>query len=253
MSSYSDSEMMIVTAARALEGARSVLVGVGLPNIACNLARRTIAQDLELIYESGVFGAQPARLPLSIGDPTIVSGAKSVVAMRDLFLFVLQGGWVDAALLGTAQIDRYGNLNTTVIGPYANPKVRLPGSGGACEIATNARYTLIITRLSQRTFVEQLDFITTVGHKVGDRSRRDLSLPGAGPRTVITDRAIFDFEPDSGEMRLSELHPGFTIEQIQTEVSWELLQSKRVGVTEPPTAVELRIIRDDLDPQGMFR
>ncbi len=253
MSTYSDSEMMIVTAARALVGARTVLVGVGLPNIACNLARRTGAPDLELIYESGVFGAQPARLPLSIGDPTIVSGAKSVYAMRDLFLFILQGGWVDAALLGTAQIDRYGNLNTTVIGPYMKPKVRLPGSGGACEIASNVHYTLIITRISKRTFVEQVDFITTVGHRVRDHSRSDLGLAGVGPRYVITDRAVFDFDPDTGEMRLHQLHPGVSIEQVQTEVSWKLIQSDRVESTTPPSAEELRIIREDLDPQGMFR
>ena len=130
---YSHNELMIVNASRALEGSRVVFVGVGLPNIACNLARRSHSPDIELVYESGVFGAQPARLPLSIGDPTLVSGATSVTSMSDLFMYYLQGGLVDAALLGGAQIDRYGNLNTTVIGPYEQPKVRLPGSGGACE------------------------------------------------------------------------------------------------------------------------
>ncbi|MGD8552640.1 MAG: CoA-transferase, partial [Anaerolineales bacterium] len=157
MSGYSDSEMMIVCAARQLEGVRSVLVGVGLPNIACNLARRTVAPDLELVYESGVLGARPARLPLSIGDPTIVSGARSVFPMPDLFHYLLEGGRIEVGLLGTAQIDRFGNLNTTVIGEYTAPKVRLPGSGGACEIALHAQKTFIITRLSRRTFVEGLD------------------------------------------------------------------------------------------------
>ena len=149
------SEMMIVAAARALAGVRTVFVGVGLPNIACNLARRTVAPDLELIYESGVYGARPARLPLSIGDPTLISGATSVCSMADLFGLYLQGGRVEVAFLGGAQIDRLGNLNTTVIGDYAAPKVRLPGSGGACEIAINAQHVFIIMRLSRRSFVER--------------------------------------------------------------------------------------------------
>src|SRR5512139_296213 len=153
---YTDSEMMIAVAARMLKGARTVFVGVGLPNIACNLARYTVAPDLELIYESGVFGARPARLPLSIGDPTLVTGATSVISMADLFGLYLQRGLVDVALLGGAQIDRFGNLNTSVIGSYAAPKVRLPGSGGACEIAINARHIMMIMRLGKRSFVEKL-------------------------------------------------------------------------------------------------
>ena len=165
--SYTPAEMMITVASRQLAGARTVFVGVGLPNIACNLARYTVAPDLELIYESGVYGAQPARLPLSIGDPTLVTGALSVVSMADLFGLYLQRGLVDVALLGGAQIDRYGNLNTTVIGDYAHPKTRLPGSGGACEIAINARKVFMIMRLKRRAFVEKLDFITSPGHQSG--------------------------------------------------------------------------------------
>ncbi|MEO7912368.1 MAG: CoA-transferase, partial [Roseiflexaceae bacterium] len=161
--SYTPSELMIVAAARALAGVRTVFVGVGLPNIACNLARHTVAPQLELIYEAGVYGARPSRLPLSIGDPTLVSGATSVVSMADLFGLYLQGGLVEAALLGGAQVDRHGNLNTTVIGDYATPKVRLPGSGGACEIAINARRLLYIMRLKRRAFVERLDFVTSPG------------------------------------------------------------------------------------------
>src|SRR5918911_713558 len=153
---YTPSEMMIVAAARALAGVRTVFVGVGLPNIACNLARQTVAPQLELIYEAGVYGARPSRLPLSIGDPTLVSGAMSVVPMADLFGLYLQGGLVEAALLGGAQVDRFGNLNTTVIGDYSAPKVRLPGSGGACEIAINARKILVIMRQAKRSFVERL-------------------------------------------------------------------------------------------------
>src|SRR5689334_23416640 len=168
---FTASEMMIVAAARALAGARTVFVGVGLPNIACNLARYTVAPDIELIYESGVYGAQPARLPLSIGDPTLVTGATSVVSMADLFGLYLQGGLVEVALLGGAQIDRFGNLNTSVIGSYDAPKTRLPGSGGACEIATNARRVFIIMGLKRRSFVVRLDFVTSPGHLSGGSAR----------------------------------------------------------------------------------
>src|SRR5450631_855766 len=191
---YTPSQMMIVLAARALAGVRTVFVGVGLPNIACNLARYTVATDLELIYESGVYGAQPARLPLSIGDPTLVTGATSVISMADLFGLYLQRGLVEVALLGGAQIDRFGNLNTTVIGSYANPKTRLPGSGGACEIAINAQRVYIIMHLKKRAFVEQLDFLTTPGHLSGGIRASQLGIPGKGPQLVITDKALFNFE-----------------------------------------------------------
>src|SRR6266404_8100899 len=161
---YTDSEMMVAVAARVLKGARTVFVGVGLPNIACNLARYTVAPDLELIYESGVYGARPERLPLSIGDPTLVTGASSVVSMADLFGLYLQGGLVEVALLGGAQVDRFGNLNTSVIGSYTSPRIRLPGSGGACEIAINAQRTFYIMQLKKRAFVERLDFLTSPGY-----------------------------------------------------------------------------------------
>src|SRR5215468_6695402 len=158
---FSKSEMMIVAAARELAGQRVCFVGVGLPNIAVNLAKRTIAPDLELVYEAGVFGARPARLPLSIGDPTIVTGATAVTSMFELFAFYLQGGLIDVGFLGAAQIDRFGNLNSTVIGDYADPMTRLPGSGGACEIAINARQVFVIMRLQKRAFVDHLDFLTS--------------------------------------------------------------------------------------------
>lgn len=249
---YTPSELMIVNASRALKGSRVVFVGVGLPNIACNLARRSHSLDLELVYESGVFGAQPARLPLSIGDPTLVSGATSVTSMADLFMLYLQGGLVDVALLGGAQIDRYGNLNTTVVGDYTNPKVRLPGSGGACEIATNAKKILMIMRLKKRAFVEKLDFTTSPGHLDGGNARQRLGLPGSGPGLVITDRALFDFD-DRGEMRLIEVAPGETAESIQAEVGWPLQISPDLKEIAPPTVAELDIIRQDLDPQGLYR
>jgi glutaconate CoA-transferase subunit B len=245
--------MMIVAAARALHGVRTVFVGVGLPNIACNLARRTVAPMLELIYESGVYGARPARLPLSIGDPTLVSGATSVVSMADLFGLYLQRGLVEAALLGGAQVDRHGNLNTTVIGGYATPKVRLPGSGGACEIAINAQRLLYIMRLKRRAFVERLDFVTSPGHLGGGDARRRSGVPGDGPQLVITDKALFDFDNPEREMRLAALHPGVTLEEVRAEVAWPLREAATIGTTPRPTEEELRMVRVELDPQGMYR
>jgi glutaconate CoA-transferase subunit B len=244
---------MIAASARALEGERSVFVGVGVPNIACNLARRTVAPDLELIYESGVFGARPARLPLSIGDPTLVAGATSVFPMSDMFMNYLQGGRVEVAFLGAAQIDKFGNLNTTVIGEYAAPKVRLPGSGGACEIAIHAKKIFIITPLSKRTFVEKLDFTTSPGHlNGGPDARKKLGLPGGGPQLVVTNKAIFTFDQDTGEMVLSTLHPEITFEEVQEDVSWELKSAPDLGTTPPPTREELRIMREELDPDGIY-
>src|SRR5258707_4157985 len=190
---YSASEMMIAVAARMLKGARTVFVGVGLPNVACNLARYTVAPDLELIYETGVYGARPERLPLYIGDPTLVSDAVSVVSMADLFGLYLQRGLVEIALLGGAQIDKHGNLNSTVIGDYAKPKTRLPGSGGACEIATNAQRTFMIMRLKRRAFVEKLDFVTSPGHLTGGDSRPPLGRPAGGPRDMSTREGILHF------------------------------------------------------------
>ena len=250
---YTANELMIVSASRALEGSRVVFVGVGLPNIACNLARRSHSPDIELVYESGVFGAQPARLPLSIGDPTLVSGATSVTSMLDLFMYYLQGGLVDAALLGGAQIDRFGNLNTTVIGEYAQPKVRLPGSGGACEIAINAKKILMIMRLKRRAFVDKLNFQTSPGHLHGGTAREELRLPGAGPQLVITDRALFDFDNPQREMTLIQLAPGETAETIQQDVGWPLRISPDLHEVTPPSVEELDIIRRQLDPGGMYR
>jgi len=250
---YTPSELMIVNASRALEGSHVVFVGVGLPNIACNLARRSHSPDMELVYESGVFGAHPARLPLSIGDPTLVSGATSVTSMTDLFMYYLQGGLVDVALLGGAQIDQYGNLNTTVISDYAKPKVRLPGSGGACEIAINAKKIFMIMRLKGRAFVERLDFLTSPGHLDGGDARQRAGLPGNGPELVITDRALFDFANPEREMTLIEIAPGETVASIQADVAWSLRVSPALKEMTPPQPAELEIIRQQLDPEGMYR
>lgn len=252
-STYTPSEMMIVTAARALEGVRTVFVGVGLPNSACNLARRTVAPDLELIYESGVYGARPARLPLSIGDPTLISGATSICSMSDLFGLYLQGGRVEVAFLGGAQIDRFGNLNTTVIGDWEQPKVRLPGSGGACEIATNAQRVFIIMRLKKRAFVEELDFRTSPGLLGGRDERERLGLSGAGPQLVVTDKCLFRFNSVAKEMTLESLYPGVTPEEVQDDVGWELRVAGDLQEAAPPGTEELRLLREELDPQGLYR
>lgn len=251
--SYTASEMMIVTAARALAGVRTVFVGVGLPNIACNLAQRTVAPDLELIYEAGVFGARPSRLPLSIGDPTLVSGSLCTTSMADLFGYYLQGGRVEVGFLGGAQVDRFGNLNTTVISSYARPKVRLPGSGGACEIAIHAHRLFYIMRLSKRAFVAKLDFLTSPGFLDGGEARRKYAMPGSGPRLVVTDKALFDFDSPDHEMRLVSLHPGVDLDEVRSAVGWPLRIADEMGQTPAPTAAELECVRIELDPAGLYR
>jgi glutaconate CoA-transferase subunit B len=252
---FSKSEMMIVAAARELAGQRVCFVGVGLPNIAVNLAQRTVAPDLELVYEAGVFGARPARLPLSIGDPTIVTGATAATSMFELFAFYLQGGLIDVGFLGAAQIDRFGNINTTVIGDYAQPTTRLPGSGGACEIAINARQVFVIMRQSTRSFVERIDFRTSPGNLGGaaesERIRREQGWLGHGPSLVVTDVGIYHFD-ETGEMRLDSVHPGATVDQARGSIGWDLKVAAEVASTPPPTADELRLIRDELDPDGTY-
>jgi len=253
MDEYTPSEFMIALSSRALAGEKVVFVGVGLPNIACNLAKRTVSPDLELVYESGVFGARPERLPLSIGDPTLVSGAKSVCSNAELFSHYLQAGRIEVAFLGAAQIDRFGNLNTTVIGEYNKPKVRLPGSGGACEIAIHAKKIFMIARLSKRTFVEKLDFYTSPGHLSGRMGERaELGIPGSGPQLVVTDMAIFGFDSGTNEMVLNFLRPGVTVEEVQTQISWPVTVSENLKNADPPTAEELRLIREELDPGRIY-
>ncbi len=253
---FSSAEMMIVAAARELAGQRVCFVGVGLPNIAVNLAQRTVAPDLQLVYESGVFGARPARLPLSIGDPTIVTGAVAVTSMLELFGYYLQRGLVDVGFLGAAQIDRFGNINTTVIGDYARPRTRLPGSGGACEIAINARQVFVIMRQSTRSFVERIDFRTSPGNLGGAeaaaRTRREQGWMGSGPSVVVTDLGIYHFDQD-GEMRLDSLHPGATLDQVRGSMGWEVRTATDLARTLPPTSEELRLIREELDPSGDHR
>jgi len=226
-------------------------VGVGLPNLACNLARRTHAPSLRMIYEAGVIGAQPERLPLSIGDPTLVSGATGVCSMYDIFTLYLQRGNVDVGFLGGAQIDRFGNINATVIGSYNKPKVRLPGSGGSMEMAAWANRCYVMTPHQKRRFPEKVDFCTSAGFLGGRKEREAARLRGGGPQAVVTDLGIL--EPDeSGELALAALHPGASVEQAQANTGWPLKVSENLRYTEPPTDFELKILREELDPQGIY-
>lgn len=245
---YSRSEMMIVASARQLAGERVCFVGIGPPNIACNLAKRTIAPQLELVYEAGVYGADPQRLPLSIGDPTLVTGAVSVSNMFELFAYYLQRGLVDVAFLGASQIDRFGNVNTTVIGDYAAPKVRLPGSGGACDIAINARKLFVIMPQSTRSFVDHVDFVTSPGHLAEGRPE---AWPGRGPAVVVTGLGVYKFS-ESGEMYLASLHPGVTVGDVSANCAWDMTVAEDLVETPQPSDEELHLIRADLDPNGIY-
>ena len=251
MNAATRTELMIVAASRELAGRRVCFVGVGLPNIAVNLAKRTIAPDLELVYEAGVFGARPARLPLSIGDPTIVTGATAVTSMFELFSFYLQGGLIDVGFLGAAQIDRNGTINTTVIGDYGQPKTRLPGSGGACEIAINAREVFVIVRQSPRSFVERVDFRTSPGNAGQSGASSREGWLGKGPSVVVTDLGIWHFH-ENGEMRLDSVHPGVTLDEVRASVGWDPQIAPDLETTPAPTGDELRLIREELDPEGMY-
>lgn len=248
---YSSAELMIVNAARLLKDDDVVFVGVGQPNLACNLAKRTHAPNLVMIYEAGVIGAEPERLPLSIGDPTLVSGALSVVSMYDIFANYLQRGNVDVGFMGGAQIDRYGNINATVIGGYEHPKVRLPGSGGSQEIAAWANRCYIMTPHQKRRFPEKVEFMTSAGYIGGGSDRARAGLRGGGMAGVVTDIGML--EPDkTGEMILTALHPGKTVEEAKTNTGWDLKVAEQVNVTKPVTKKELKILREELDPTGIY-
>jgi glutaconate CoA-transferase subunit B len=248
---YTQNELMIVASARLLAGVRNCFVGVGLPNVVCNLAQRTVAPELQLVYESGVFGARPRRLPLSIGDPTLATGSTAITSMFELFAFYLQAGLIDVAFLGGAQIDRFGNLNTTVIGDYDRPKVRLPGSGGACEIAIHARKILVIMRQAPRSFVERLHFRTSPGHSGDPAHDRARGWSGSGPTNVVTDLATFGFDDGTGEMTLSTLHPGVSLDDVRASMGWEPRVADDLVETPAPTDDELRLLREELDPEGI--
>ncbi len=249
--SYSSAELMIVNAARLLKDGDVVFVGVGQPNLACNLAKRTHAPNLVMIYEAGVIGAEPERLPLSIGDPTLVSGSLSVVSMYDIFANYLQRGNVDVGFMGGAQIDKYGNINATVIGEYGHPKVRLPGSGGSQEIAAWANRCYIMTPHQKRRFPEKVEFMTSAGFINGHNDRAARGLRGGGMVGVVTD--IGFMEPDeTGEMVLTALHPGKTVEEARANTGWNLKSAEQVKTTRPVTKKELNILHTELDPTGIY-
>ena len=251
MPEYTPSELMVIVAARELKDKESVLVGVGIPNLAANLAMRLQAPHLNMVYESGAVGSNPTRMPLSIGDPCLVTGAKSVCSMYEQFAYYLQGGRIDVGFLGGAQIDKYGNINSTVIGSYKSPKVRLPGSGGACDIASNVKKIIVITPHEKRRFVEKVDFRTSPGFLDGKQNWKQLKLQGGGPYAVITDLCTMKFDDVTGEMTLVSLHPGVTVEKVQESTPWKLKTAQNIQQTPAPSEKELAVVRA-LDPDRTY-
>ena len=242
---WTPEEVMAVVGSRSLRDGMSCFVGIGLPSTVANLARLTHAPNLFLVYESGVLGSKPTKLPLSIGDGELATTADSVVPVPEMFNYWLQGGHIDIGYLGAAQIDRFGNLNTTVIGnDYHRPKVRLPGAGGAPEIASHCREVTVIMRHLARAFVPELDFLTSVGlgETPGERDR--LGFTGRGPQTVITDLGVLEPHPEYRELTLVAVHPGVTIKEVQAQTGWPLRLSPHVEETAPPTDYELAVLRD---------
>lgn len=251
MKPYTTSELMVARAARELKDGDVVFVGIGVPSLAVNLAYRMHAPGLCMIYESGAVGCVPKRLPISIGDPCLVTGSLGVVSMFDVFNLYLQNGLIDVGFLGGAQVDRFGNINSTVIGDYHKPKVRLPGSGGACEVAALARKVVIVIDNSKRTLPGKVDFITSPGYLGGGKERESLGLAG-GPELVITDMGVYRFTPDDHEMVLTSHHPGVSVETIKENIGWDVKVADDLTETQPPGPEEIRIIREELDPQGIF-
>src|SRR5215468_3537363 len=242
--SYSAVEMMTVSAARALANDDVCFVGIGLPSAACNLARHTHAPRLRLVYESGTIEARPTVLPLSIGDGELCETALTTVSVPEMFRYWLQGGRITVGFLGGAQIDRFANLNTTVIGPYEKPKTRLPGGGGAPEIASACGEIFIIMNQSPRSFVEKLDFVTSMGHGEGGDHRARLGLATKGPTKLITDLCIFEPDPASKEMIVTSIHPGVSRDRIVANTGWPARFAAHLTETPAPTDSELKSLRD---------
>jgi glutaconate CoA-transferase, subunit B len=241
---YSASEMMTVAAARALTNGDICFVGIGLPSAACNLARLTHAPRLTLVYESGTLDTRPDVLPLSIGDGELCETALTTVSVPEMFAYWLQGGRITVGFLGGAQVDRYGNLNSTVIGDYPKPKVRLPGSGGATEIATSCHRIYIVMRHGRKSFVPKLDFLTSLGHGPTGRERRALGLQTEGPSLIVTDLCTMRPDPDSKEFEIVSLHPAVTADSVRENTGWPVRFGAHVQETPAPTADELSVLRD---------
>jgi len=242
--SHTAVEMLTVSAARALADDDVCFVGIGLPSAACNLARLTHAPRLRLVYESGTIDTRPTVLPLSIGDGELCETALATVSVPEMFQYWLQGGRITIGFLGGAQVDRFGNLNSTVIGDYAAPKVRLPGGGGAPEIAACCRRTFIVMRHSRRAFVDRLAFVTTLGHGPTGRERRALGLKTEGPALLVSDLCIMRPHPETNELQVTSLHPGVTRERVIEETGWPVSFAATVDETPAPTARELQVLRD---------
>lgn len=241
---YTADEIMTVTAARMLRNGAVCFVGIGLPSTAANLARLTHAPDAVLVYESGPIGAKPSVLPLSIGDGELAETADTVVSTPEIFRYWLQGGRIDVGFLGAAQLDRFANINTTVVGDYDKPEVRLPGAGGAPEISSSAKEVLIILKQTKRTFVEKLDFVTSVGFLAGGNARETAGLQGKGPVAVITDLCILRPDAASRELKVTDIHPGIDRELITKSTGWHIQFADDCGETEAPRTSELKILRD---------
>jgi glutaconate CoA-transferase, subunit B len=241
---WSASEMMTVAAARALANDDVCFVGIGLPSAACNLARLTHAPGLTLVYESGTLGTRPQVLPLSIGDGELYETALTTVSVPEMFQYWLQGGRITVGFLGGAQVDRFGNLNSTVIGPYAKPKVRLPGSGGATEISTSCHRIYIVMRHGPKSFVDKLDFVTSLGHGPTGRERRALGLRTEGPSLIVTDLCTMRPDADSKEFEVVTLHPGVTVDTVRENTGWPVRFAAQVHETPAPTPDELAALRD---------
>jgi len=241
---YTPTEIMTVAAARALTNDDKCFVGIGLPSAACNLARLTHAPRLTLVYESGTIETKPDVLPLSIGDGELCETALSTVRVPELFQYWLQGGRITVGFLGGAQIDRYGNLNSTVVGNYLHPTVRLPGSGGATEIATGCHRVYIVMKHGPRSFVEKLDFLTSLGHGPTGRERNALGLSTEGPTLVVTDLCTMRPDSQTNEFKVASLHPGITAEDVRRNTGWPVQFHETVEQTPPPLDDELRALRD---------
>lgn len=243
---YTLDELMVVEAACQLTNDCVCFVGIGMPSTAANLARLTHAPEIVLVYESGAIGTKPTVLPLSIGDPELAETADAVVSVPEIFSYWLQGGRINVGFLGAAQVDKYANINTTVIGGdgYDNPKVRLPGAGGAPEIAASAGEVFIMLKQSNRSFVNQLDFITSVGHLDGGNAREWIGAPGKGPTRVITDLGILEPHPESRELILTSLHPGVTVDDVVNATGWPLKTADDLRETPAPSEEYLTTLRD---------
>jgi glutaconate CoA-transferase, subunit B len=244
MTAATAEEIQTVVAARRLRSARTVFIGVGRPSTAAILARMVHNQDLVLVYESGTIGAKPIHVPLSIGDGELAETADVVVSVPEMFNYWIGPGRIDVAFLGAAQVDRFANLNSTVIGDYVHPGTRLPGAGGAPEIAASCGEVVVMAPHSRRTLVERLDFLTTVGFGCSPGSRSKLGFRGGGPTAVITDLCVMEPDPDSCELRVTELFEGITVDRVRDSTGWDLAVTKDVGVTEAPNEEELRALRE---------